>query len=402
MYRTLKSEVKASQREGFEVEELITHQVYSAMIKMKISILVTLLYTGALYAGGGDFSINPEVQINENGKITMSRYLGEIMVGDDVLPIVMNFRSDMVPSPTSLVPKHEIPLLEAKAVTINENSSRVLLPNGNTLYLRRKSPKHAYETDPPWGVKLDGSRLVISDGKNKFTYNKGRIASWKINTDSGVRWIYGESGLTSLNRYSGGEILSVDKTLQALKLDCGNRAAAVQWEFEQLGEGADIRWVPLMKSYSSLDGGVMTVGSAIKSASVIETVKGGRGNNQTSFGYNYLSGDAVELNGDKVEVKFVKGFEKPSVIVLNEGGVKYLHTASSYGPVIEKELLKDGSVINKSYLLTSSGRKLRKVVLKNGGQEHALYKAYYGSKGNGTKLSGIARSFAFPFRPWLH
>jgi len=32
MYRTLKSEVKASQREGFEVEELITHQKLSKMI----------------------------------------------------------------------------------------------------------------------------------------------------------------------------------------------------------------------------------------------------------------------------------------------------------------------------------------------------------------------------------
>ena len=37
MYRTLKSEVKASQREGFEVEELITHQLLNTLYENEMN-----------------------------------------------------------------------------------------------------------------------------------------------------------------------------------------------------------------------------------------------------------------------------------------------------------------------------------------------------------------------------
>jgi len=82
-----------------------------------------------------------------------------------------------------------------------------------------------------------------------------------------------------------------------------------------------------------------------------------------------------------VKVNHIKGFVKPSVSVFKEGKEKLIHTASSHGAVLDKELLEDGSIKESSYFFTPTGRKLRKILLKKGGQETELYKAYYGSGG---------------------
>jgi len=265
------------------------------MMKVKISILVTLLYTGALYAGGGDFSINPEVQINENGKITMSRYLGEIVVGDDVLPIVMNFRSDMEPSSSEMVPRHEIPLLEAKAVTINERCSKVLLPDGKTIYLNRESAKRPYIASSPWSVEIDGSRLKLKDGDTVLIYNKGRIASWNTASNRGLKWCYDASGLKSLNGGNGTEILSVRGAPRNLHLEYRNLSSSVNWELVQVGE----RWIPAIKNYSALDGDVFNVDSSIIDSTLIESVTSVNGKPQISYSYNYKDEIPLSLMATK-------------------------------------------------------------------------------------------------------
>jgi len=352
-------------------------------MKFKLTMLVTLLLSSILHAGSTDYFMNRDARINEDGKITMSRYLGKIPIGNgDVLPLVMNFKSDMDPSPTSLVPKHEIPLLEAKAVTINETNSRVLLPNGEAIYLRRKSSKHSYETDLPWTVKIDGPRLLLSDGESEWVYVKGRIASWKTAENDGVKWVYDQSGLKSLNRYGGAEILSVQKTSTDLKLGLGGRSSAVNWKLVQVGEGEGLRWIPLMNSYSTLDGDEFFVSGSVENSSLMEIVKDSEGNRVLSFSHDYLSGDIKSMNGRKVTVKNMKGFSTPQITIGTAENTEIIHTARFRGGDIAKELLADGSVKESMFVLTPKGRKLRKVILKNAGGEELLYRAYYDAHGD--------------------
>lgn len=348
--------------------------------------MVGILFSCASLLQGGSSRVlcDHHLSITEKGKILLTRSLGEISIGaDKTQSLEMHFRSDVQPSATSLVPRHEIPLLEAKAMSINERESRILLPDGQTLFLSRKSAQHNYQVSSPWTVKVDGDRILLKNGKIKVTYRKGRIDSWETFPSQGVRWVYDDTGLIALNRFSGGSILSINKTATDLKLDIGGRSSEVNWEFEEMDEGGQKRWESLLKSYSTLGGRRFIVDSGLQGASLMETIKDEKSGGEISFGHDFISGNATMLNAEAVVIDYKfkekrKGYEFPQVLV----GGKRLHNANFISRGYKKVLEENGALIEEYYLDTPAGYKLRKRSITRGGVTEHIYRAYFNIDGN--------------------
>jgi len=354
-----------------------------------------MIFSCASFLQGGSSSVlcDHQLSITEKGKILLIRSLGEIPIGADrTQSLKMNFRSDVQPSATSLVPRHEIPLLEAKAMSINERESRVLLPDGQTLFLSRKSAQHSYQVSPPWTVKVDGDRIGLKNGQTKVIYRKGRIDSWETSPSQGVRWVYDDTGLIALNRLSGGSLLSIKKTATDLKLNLGGRSSEVNWEFEEIDEGGQKRWEPLLKSYSTLGGRHFMVESGLQGASLMEIIKDEKSGEKMSFGHDFISGNATMFNDDVVVIDYQfkekkKGYEFPQVLV---GGVVE-HQACFLTRGYRKTMDLKGALTEEYFVDTPIGYQLRKKTLTKNGQVEQVYRAYF--DGNGHLLKDHYKDF---------
>lgn len=357
--------------------------------------MVGVIFSCASFLQAGSSSVlsDHQLSITEKGKILLTRSLGEIPIGADrSQSLEMNFRSDVQPSATSLVPRHEIPLLEAKAMSINERESRILLPDGQTLFLSRKSAQHNYQVSSPWTVKVDGDRIALKNGKTKVSYRKGRIDSWETSPSQGIRWVYDDTGLIALNRFSGGRILSVHKTATDLKLDLGDRLSEVNWEFEEIDEGGQKRWEPLLKRYSTLGGRHFMVESGLQGASLMETIKDVKSGEKISFGHDFISGNATMLHADAVVIDYKfkekrKGYEFPQVLV---GGVME-HQACFLTRGYKKTMDLKGALTEEYFVDTPIGYQLRKKTLTKNGQVEQVYRAYF--DGNGHLLKDQYKDF---------
>ena len=329
-------------------------------------------------------NVNTTPLVNRGGKIEHAISLGDLSVGPKSLPILLHFKSDAKTQNTSLVPNYEIPLLESRAVKVDENNSNIILPTGQLVRLYRRGKSAKYSASHPWSVTIVDKRIFLENKAQKLSFYQGRIQSWKMESGEVLNWIYGPTGLDSLTKGNGMKVLGLTRTGEALKLEHESDEAEVKWSFINvpIKKGGTPIFMPMLEGYSSFGQPSYEVENEIVDFTLKQTHLDEA--KQEVYSYRYLLGEGKvkSLNSAIVDIKKIEGFHTPQISIMNKYSPEIIHKATYWDGSTEKVLQANGSVFTKNYFFTPQGRKLRKSTIDDAGITEILYRAHYDNDGN--------------------
>lgn len=176
---------------------------------------VVLMLAGAAYGYGCGMSLTQPVNrfpdVNDQGFISYWRHVGEIDLGDGkVLPLLLNFRSNMPQASAFLGDHWHIPALEARIDPIGPGEFMMTEPDGWRLTFRCAKPGDSvWYGSGGWLAEVKGDEVQAwAPCGWRLTFKGGRIA--EIGTPAGrsIVYDYADGRLRSIRR-DGAELVAI-------------------------------------------------------------------------------------------------------------------------------------------------------------------------------------------------
>jgi hypothetical protein len=179
-------------------------------------VLLTLicLAAGELWAGCGfswDVGSGVFPGITSDGFVQLWVEGGKLKVAPNVtVPLWLCFESKFT-GPGVIGSGWKVPLIDSTIVQTDENTFRLILPDRQTVSLRRESRTPNVLDGGSWKGTISGSNITVQTACGwKITYTAGKISSFDGSSGEHLSFLY-EQGQCSAIRANGGNILHIER-----------------------------------------------------------------------------------------------------------------------------------------------------------------------------------------------
>jgi YD repeat-containing protein len=173
------------------------------MNKVALILLGSVLVPGCLMACGLEWTL-PQGHfdgVEEHGYVEYWEKIGEADLGDGlVIPVNIGFNSHQEASSPTLGKGWMIPLLESHVEPIDENSMKVIMPDGWTFTFLRNGSTETWRGNANWVGETNNTVFTIT-----------APCGWRVKFDEGkIQEIESDKNRTLSYRYNGGIVTEVD------------------------------------------------------------------------------------------------------------------------------------------------------------------------------------------------